>query len=793
MSSVLNRSTSMMNGGEMYFGGTAAVGGSGDGGGGGGGMTLRESLVGVIGARHLRESPTSSPLQIFVRAKKKINDIYQEIEEYVVETTLFLEGVHNDKGLIGEKDLQDFKSYSARVAGIKEVLARDHMKVAFFGRTSNGKSTVINAMMGDKILPSGIGHTTNCFLQVEGVDGNEPYFTTEGSTEKQNIKGIGQLAHALCNNRLLGDSTLVRIHWPKSRCPLLRDDVVLVDSPGIDVSVSLDDWIDKHCLDADVFVLVANSESTLMNTEKNFFHKVSEKLSKPNIFILQNRWDMAASEPEFLNEPNTGLCEVQKQHLERTLSFLVDELKVVQGPQAEQRVFFVSAKEALQQRLNEAKGRPNNTSEFPEGFTSRYFEFQDFERKFEECISKTAVITKFEQHTQRGKTIAGEIGQNVGKLMEKAWQEREQKMQERQALWSRLDHTEKELHDVTTQMKEKICSIVEDVERRVSNALNEEIRRLSVLVDEFNEPFHPDPLVLNVYKKTLHAHVESGLGSNLRARLSSALALNIESSQAEMTNRMLALLGNERRELASTMLPRREPFEILYRLNCENLCADFQEDIEFKFSLGLVSLVQRVLGKASSRIVNHRHKENIPRSVPMTPLTPSNEPQFGLPQDDWSIISRFAVASIGSQGTMGLALALGLMFKTVGWRLIVLTGGVYGVLYAYERLTWTNKAKERVFKKQYVDHATRKLRLIVDLTSHNCSHQVQQELSGTFARLCRLVDESTSEMQRDVRSLEREVQQLEDTTSTAKKLRNKAHYLVNELDIFQQTYLSSDE
>ncbi|XP_042242774.1 transmembrane GTPase Marf-like isoform X2 [Homarus americanus] len=786
MSSVLNRSTSMMNGGEMYLRGAAGVGRSGDGGGGGGGGTsLRDSLAGVIGARHLRESPTSSPLQIFVRAKKKINDIYQEIEEYVAETTLFLEGVHNDKGLIGDKDFQDFKSYSSKVAGIKEVLARDHMKVAFFGRTSNGKSTVINAMMGDKILPSGIGHTTNCFLQIEGIDTNEPYLTTEGSSEKQNIKGIGQLAHALCNNRL-GDSTLVRIHWPKTRCPLLMDDVVLVDSPGIDVSVSLDDWIDKHCLDADVFVLVANSESTLMNTEKNFFHKVSEKLSKPNIFILQNRWDMAASEPEFLNE-------VRKQHLERTIGFLVEELKVVQGAQAEQRVFFVSAKETLHQRLSEAKGQPNNTAGYPEGFTSRYFEFQDFERKFEECISKTAVITKFEQHTQRGKNIANEIGQNVGNLMERAWQERDQKMGERQSLWARLDHTEKELHDVTTQMKEKICSIVEDVERRVSNALNEEIRRLSVLVDEFNEPFHPDPLVLNVFKKTLHAHVESGLGSNLRARLSSALALNIESSQAEMTNRMLALLGPAKREMASTMLPRREPFEILYRLNCENLCADFQEDIEFRFSLGLVSLVQRVLGKASSRITNSRHKENIPRSVPMTPLTPSNEPQFGLPQDDWSIISRFAVASVGSQGTMGLALTLGLMFKTVGWRLIVLTGGVYGCLYAYERLTWTNKAKERVFKKQYVDHATRKLRLIVDLTSHNCSHQVQQELSGTFARLCRLVDESTSEMQRDVRSLEREVQQLEDITATAKKHRNKAHYLVNELDIFQQTYLSSDE
>lgn len=37
-------------------------------------------------------------------------------------------------------------------------------------------------------------------------------------------------------------------------------------SPGIDVSPDLDLWIDKHCLDADVFVLVANAESTLMVT-----------------------------------------------------------------------------------------------------------------------------------------------------------------------------------------------------------------------------------------------------------------------------------------------------------------------------------------------------------------------------------------------------------------------------------------------------------------------------------------------------------------------------------------------
>lgn len=34
-----------------------------------------------------------SPLQIFVKAKKKINDIFGEIEDYVAETTTFINGL----------------------------------------------------------------------------------------------------------------------------------------------------------------------------------------------------------------------------------------------------------------------------------------------------------------------------------------------------------------------------------------------------------------------------------------------------------------------------------------------------------------------------------------------------------------------------------------------------------------------------------------------------------------------------------------------------------------------------
>lgn len=197
----------------------------------------------------------------------------------------------------------------------------------------------------------------------------------------------------------------------------------------------------------------------------------------------------------------------------------------------------------------------------------------------------------------------------------------------------KLNFTEQQLMLLTQEMKNKIHHMVEDVEQRVSKALSEEIHRLAVLIDEFSVPFHTDPLVLNVYKRELHTHVENGLGntsiqppyllprrhsnlaivagSNLRARLSTALAMNIENSQKEMTERMASLLPENKRQMSLSILPRREPFEILYRLNCDNLCADFHEDLEFRFSWGITAIIQRFAGRQCHRLAIANYPQDV--------------------------------------------------------------------------------------------------------------------------------------------------------------------------------------
>nr|XP_032514196.1 transmembrane GTPase Marf isoform X2 [Danaus plexippus plexippus]XP_032514197.1 transmembrane GTPase Marf isoform X2 [Danaus plexippus plexippus] len=727
--------------------------------------------------------------KIFVRAKKKINDIFVEIDDYVKDAVIFMHAVSGDNGIATPQDVTNVESYVCKVQAIREVLKRDHMKVAFFGRTSNGKSTVINAMLHDKILPSGIGHTTNCFLQVEGSDTDEAFMRTEGSEEKLNVQSVSQLGHALCATRLQ-ECSLVHVHWPRELCALLRDDVVLVDSPGVDVTPNLDEWIDKYCLDADVFVLVANAESTLMVTEKNFFHKVSTKISQPNIFILNNRWDASASEPEYLEQ-------VRSQHATRCVDFLSRELRVCSPKEAEERIFFISAKEALLTRMRERE-KPVSSPILAEGHQVRYFEFVDFERKFEECISQSAVRTKFAQHSRRGKNIAGDVMAQLEQVYGTATAQKAAKVEKQRILQEQLSSVEEQLTAITRQMKEKIGRMVESVEHKVSLTLSQEIRRLSALVDEYEAPFRTERSALEQYKRSLHRHVEAGLGSRLKKRLSADIGHEMDTAQKDMAERMYSILpAHKRAAAASCIIPHQQPFEVLYRLNCDNLCADFNEDLTFRFSYGITALIQRFQGRNTNKIAlkNPPMHTQIPPTVgPPAPSMEvsrvSNGGSMGpLSAEEWGMVSKFALGALTSQGTMGGLLLSGLLLKTVGWRVVALTGVIYGALYAYERLTWTTSAQQRLFKRQYVSHATRKLRLIVDLTSANCSHQVQQELSTMFARLCRLVDEATTEMDEELKEVKEAIKMLEDASTSAKKLRNKANYLSHELDLFEDAFL----
>lgn len=81
---------------------------------------------------------------------------------------------------------------------------------------------------------------------------------------------------------------------------------------------------------------------------------------------------------------------------------------------------------------------------------------------------------------------------------------------------------------------------------------------------------------------------------------------------------------------------------------------------------------------------------------------------------------------VTSQSNIILFAVGGIVWRGLGWKILAITGSLYGLCYLYERLMWTRKTQEKLFKRQYADYASSKLKLIVDLTSQNAACQVRQ-------------------------------------------------------------------
>uniref|UniRef100_A0A8C1RBU3 Mitofusin 1b n=1 Tax=Cyprinus carpio TaxID=7962 RepID=A0A8C1RBU3_CYPCA len=584
-------------------------------------------------------------IYLFLFIKKKIGEVFEQLLVYVQEGTEFVKETCSNESLenISNKtQLDQIEGYTSQLFKIKEVLSRNHMKVAFFGRTSNGKSTVVNAMLRDRVLPSGIGHTTNCFLSVEGTDEDKAFLKTEGSEEEKSIK-----VPSAC---FLSEFTFwkTRIHWNGIYC--------------------------------------------ITRNEKHFFHKVNERLSKPNIFILNNRWDASAAEPEYMED-------VRKQHTDRCVDFLVEELKVVDRAQAPNRIFFVSAKEVLNSRMQRAQGMPET--------------------------GKSVILTG-----------------------------------------SRAS--------VTSDGWESGLGI-------------------------YKNKSHSVPGLLYMYKMfDLLSHIEKGMGKNLAFRCSDAVNASVQSSQQDMMECLKPLLPSAVQSQLHMLIPSRK-FELSYDLNCATLCSDFQENIEFRFSLGWTSLVQRFLGPVNAKRALMLVDQTLPLTAPTTPSAPAvvqsqvpraqGQNQQSLMQEELMLSMVSNLASVTSRTSMSVIIVGGVVWRTVGWRLIALSMSLYGVLYLYEKLTWTTKAKERALKKQFVDYATEKLQMIISFTSSNCSQQVQQEIASTFARLCQQVDITQKDLENDIQRLTHKIQKLETVQKRSKALRHKATALEKQLEDFSSQYL----
>ena len=79
-------------------------------------------------------------------------------------TCIFWRKRNGQTYLIRQTEIYSFFAFTriadhrSKITIIRDVVARKEVKVVFFGRTSSGKSSAINALLGNKVLPTGLGY-----------------------------------------------------------------------------------------------------------------------------------------------------------------------------------------------------------------------------------------------------------------------------------------------------------------------------------------------------------------------------------------------------------------------------------------------------------------------------------------------------------------------------------------------------------------------------------------------------------------------------------------------------------
>lgn len=239
----------------------------------------------------------------------------------------------------------DGSRYGRALGALRERLVEERLQVAVLGQFKRGKSTFLNALVGENLLPTGVVPLTAIAtfihwapapsLRVSYLDGREPDEPPAANTA-QIREQLSRFVTEEANPRNRLQVARVDVFYP---APILRHGIVLIDTPGIGSTL-------RHNTDAALEVLpecdaaffVLSVDPPVTEAELAYLERVRPVVAR--LFFILNKID-------YLGEDEGRAAS---EFLGRTLREHVP-------PEAETPIFGISARRGLQAKeLRDAEG-----------------------------------------------------------------------------------------------------------------------------------------------------------------------------------------------------------------------------------------------------------------------------------------------------------------------------------------------------------------------------------------------------------------------------------------------------
>lgn len=274
---------------------------------------------------------------------------YEQLEE---RSLLLADGLDEIAGVVGGQLglAAEAKKLSDRALQVRE----DRFRVLVIGEFKRGKSTLLNAMLGDDILPRKVTESTAVVTLIQYGDAPQVrvVFDNGQPDEVLGLPEFRQRYELTMEDSEDREAAMDRfshvdhavLSYPIDLC---RHRIELVDSPGLGAHQTRTLRTQKFLPNADAIVFVLNAQQFLGEDESHFLESILLPLGLRNIFFIINGWnliDESVIHPEDAERERANLDE----HIRRRLT----PFCVIGGRDlSAERIFRVNALGALKARM----------------------------------------------------------------------------------------------------------------------------------------------------------------------------------------------------------------------------------------------------------------------------------------------------------------------------------------------------------------------------------------------------------------------------------------------------------
>ena len=230
-----------------------------------------------------------------------------------------------------------------------EKVAKDHFEVAIVGEFKRGKSTLINALLGQEVLPADVLPATATLNRVTYSE--TPYVMVEykdGGTERVDINKLADYVTKLSYESELKAETVKQatVYYDTSFC---KNNVDIIDTPGLNDDEQMTNVTLSILPEIDAAVFVISANSPFSQFEKEFLEKKMLSSDMGRIIFAVNCFGT------FSKEDEDRIVETVEK---RIGSYVMEKAKAVMGEDSKEfavykrkigkpKVIGVYAKKAL--------------------------------------------------------------------------------------------------------------------------------------------------------------------------------------------------------------------------------------------------------------------------------------------------------------------------------------------------------------------------------------------------------------------------------------------------------------